>query len=171
MYSRPRPIRPGDAVDGFNCGEPRLDRWIRERALRNESAGASRTFVSIGADQESVAGYYCLSASSIGIEDAPGQLRRNMPDPIPVILIGRLAVDHGHGGQGLGASHLQDAVLKAIDVAQTIGTRAILVHALSDSAQDFYTKFGFAMMPRTERTMFLLVRDAIATIERVAAQR
>jgi len=111
-----------------------------------------------------VAGYYCLSASSLRSEDAPGALKRNMPNPIPVILIGRLAVDGRFIGHGLGASLLQDAVLKSVEAARLVGARALLVHALNESAEGFYRKFGFVLMPHGTRVMYLLTADAEATI-------
>lgn len=161
----PRPLGAGDGLSGFACGEPSLDQWLRERAQRNEVSGASRTFVSVDVDTGAVVGYYCLSASAIALRDATGALKRNMPDPIPVVLIGRLAVDSRFGGLGLGASLLHDAVLKAIDVSRTIGTRAILVHALSDGARSFYEKFGFVAVPHNQKTMYLLASDAEATLK------
>jgi predicted N-acetyltransferase YhbS len=111
-----------------------------------------------------VAGYYCLSASSLRSEDAPGALKRNMPNPIPVILIGRLAVDGRFGGQGLGASLLQDAVLKSVEAARLVGARALLVHALNEATEGFYRKFGFVLVPHGARVMYLLTTDAEATI-------
>ena len=116
-----------------------------------------------------VAGYYCLSASSLRSEDATGGLRRNMPDPIPVILIGRLAVDEAYTGAGVGASLLQDAVLKSVQASRLIGARAILVHALSDAARAFYEHFGFTLIPSSTRALFITMQDAEATLEQITA--
>ncbi|MCU1530007.1 MAG: hypothetical protein JWP75_3770, partial [Frondihabitans sp.] len=134
------------------------------RAIRNESGGASRTFVSVDEETGRIAGYYCLAASSLRPEDASGALRRNMPDPIPVVLIGRLAVDVGSQGQGLGASLLQDAVMKSIEASRLIGARAIIVYAVDEAAVAFYARFGFASVPKTTRSMYLLLSDAEKTI-------
>lgn len=154
-----------DAVATFDCGAPSLNEWLRSRAVRNEAAGASRTFVSIDADTGAVAGFYCLSASSLRHEDAPGGVRRNMPDPISVILIGRLAVDKNYKGRGLGASLLKDAILKGLEASRIIGARAFIVDALDDAAESFYRKFGFTLMPpASKRAMYLLIKDAEATI-------
>jgi GNAT superfamily N-acetyltransferase len=155
----------GDNVVEFDCGEPPLNDWLRSRALKNETTGASRTFVTVETDSGDVAGYYCLSAGSLALEDAPGRMRRNMPSPIPIILIGRLAVDLRFAGRGLGASLLRDAVLKGTEASRIIGARALLVDPLHESAERFYLKFGFELMPSAaKRTMYLLVSDAEATI-------
>lgn len=148
----------------FDCGEPSLNEWLRIRAVSNERGGVSRTFVSVETQSHAVAGYYCLSARSLRSEDAPGALKRNMPNPIPVILIGRLAVDRRFAGQGLGAALLQDAVVKSIEAARLVGARALLVHALNDEAERFYRRFGFAPVPHGTRVMFLHTADAEATI-------
>jgi predicted GNAT family N-acyltransferase len=130
--------------------------------------GASRTFVSTDTDSNEVAGYYCLSASSLLLNDAPGSVRRNMPDPIPVILIGRLAVSEKYKGQGLGASLLQHALLKGIEASRIVGARAFIVDALGDSAESFYRKYGFALMPpSSKRAMYLLLKDVAATVEAI----
>lgn len=162
--SSPRPIRATDDCATFKCGEPSLDSWISVRALRNEQGGGSRTFVSVDHDADLVAGYYCLAASSLRHEDAGAALRRNMPNPIPIVLIGRLAVDERYRGHGLGGSLLRDAVLKSIEASRVIGARAILVHALSVSARRFYERWDFRLVPRSERSLYLLIGDAEATL-------
>lgn len=164
-FRRPRGLTAGDPVSRFDCGEPSLNEWLRGRALKNETTGASRTFVSIEGDSGEIAGYYCLSASALAPESAPGRIRRNMPTPIPVILIGRLAVDLRHGGRGLGASLLRDAVVKGIEASRIIGARAFIVDALNDAAANFYRRYGFEPVPPdSERAMYLLVADAEATV-------
>lgn len=170
-FRSPRPLLPSDDVGSFDCGAESLNGWLRTRALKNELAGASRTFVSIDSATETVAGYYCLSASSLLLEDAPGSVRRNMPDPVPVILIGRLAVDRKFAGQGLGASLLQHAILKGLEASRIVGARAFIVDALDDEAELFYAKYGFTLMPpASKRAMFLLVKDAESTITEVARE-
>lgn len=164
-FRSPRPLLAADTVSTFDCGAESLNNWLRTRALKNETTGASRTFVSIDSETETVAGYYCLSASSLLLEAAPGGVRRNMPDPIPVILIGRLAVDEVFKGKGLGASLLQHALLKGLEASRIIGARAFIVDALDDDAERFYSKFGFALMPpASKRAMYLLVKDAEVTL-------
>jgi GNAT superfamily N-acetyltransferase len=164
-FRSPRPLRAADNTSTFDCGAASLNNWLHTRALKNETTGASRTFVSIDSETETVAGYYCLSASSLLLEAAPGSIRRNMPDPIPVILIGRLAVDQAFKGKGLGASLLQHALVKGLEASRIIGARAFIVDALDDEAERFYSKFGFAPMPpASKRAMYLLVKDAEATL-------
>lgn len=164
-FGSPRALRASDRFAPFDCGEPSLNEWLRSRALKNETTGASRTFVTVEAESGDVAGYYCLSASALALEDAPGRVKRNMPSPIPIILIGRLAVDGRFTGRGLGASLLQDAVLKGIEASRIVGARAFVVHALNEDAERFYRKFGFELMPpAAKRAMFLLLSDAEATI-------
>lgn len=166
--SRPRPIEAEDDIADFMCGEPSLNEWIRLRAVRNERGGASRTFVSIDLDTGRVAGYYCLSASSLRSDEATGALRRNMPDPIPVILIGRLAVDSRYSGAGLGASLLQDATVRSVRASRLVGARAILVHALSEAAGSFYQHFGFASAPGSTRALYITMQDAERTLRDLA---
>jgi GNAT superfamily N-acetyltransferase len=170
-FRSPRALASTDNCANFDCGERSLNEWLRARALKNEATGASRTFVSIEADTKEVAGYYCLSASSLLLEDAPGGLRRNMPRPIPVILIGRLAVDERYKGQGLGASLFQHAVLKGIEASRIVGARAFIIDALDEAAESFYRKFGFILMPpASKRAMYLLVNDAEATVATLSVE-
>ena len=164
-FRAPRALVATDSTAQFDCGAASLNDWLRNRALKNEQTGASRTFVSISSDDNMVAGYYCLSASSLLLDDAPGGVRRNMPDPIPVILIGRLAVDRRFAGQGLGASLLQHAMLKGLEASRIIGARAFIVDAIDDAAESFYGRFGFTRMPpSSKRAMYLLTKDAEATV-------
>ncbi|NYJ31734.1 GNAT family N-acetyltransferase [Galbitalea soli] len=121
--------------------------------------------MSVDSDTERIGGYYCLAASALRQEDAPSKVSRNMPDPVPVILIGRLAVDREFGGRGLGASLLADALLKGIEASRLVGARAVIVDALNSDAERFYEKFGFTLVPpASKRAMYLLVKDAEATV-------
>lgn len=164
-FRSPRPLDASDDVSKFDCGEQSLNNWLYLRAIKNQVTGASRTFVSIEGETDRIAGYYCLSASSLRQEDAPSKVKRNMPDPVPVILLGRLAVDQAFKGRGLGVSLLQDAFLKGVEASRILGARAFLVDALDSNAERFYEKFGFTLMPpASKRAMYLLVKDAEATI-------
>lgn len=111
-----------------------------------------------------VAGYYCLSSSSIVRDAAPPELSGQQPDPIPVVLLGRLAVDEQFAGRGLGVSLLQHATIRAVEAAEAIGIRAIVVHASTESVVPFYERFGFTPFPGEDRTLFLLLDDVRATI-------
>jgi GNAT superfamily N-acetyltransferase len=126
---------------------------LKERARQNDAQGASKTYV-VAAGWE-VVGYYCLSAGAVARATAPSGLRRNMPDTIPVILLGRLAVHQSWGGKGIGSGLLKDAVLRSIGVAATVGARALLCHAISPEAKKFYLKHGFIESPVEPMTVML----------------
>lgn len=163
-FRTPRPLAAGDVTSAFDSGEESLDRWLRGRARGNEKSGASRTMVSV-TDEGRVAGYYCLSASSLVRDDeTPAELGGGQPNPIPVVLLGRLAVDQAFAGIGLGSSLLQHAVVQAVTAAETIGIRAILVHALTEEVVPFYERFGFTRFPDANHVLYLLVADARRTI-------
>ncbi len=144
-------------LEEFRCGEPALDEWLQRHALNNQQSGASRTFVI--ADQDRVIGYYALAAGSVTRTDAPPRLRRNMPDPIPVAVLGRLAVDERWQQAGLGASLLKDALLRCRAAAVEIGFVAVLVHALSENAKAFYQRAGFLESPIHPLTLVLPIKS------------
>jgi GNAT superfamily N-acetyltransferase len=154
----PEPLRAEHDVSAFDSGEPALDEWLRKRALANEQSGASRTYV-ITADGR-VVGFYCLAAGSVAKQAATGHIRRNMPDPIPVMIIGRLAIDHNFQGRGLGKALLRDAVLRTLQAAAIAGMRAILLHAMSERAKLFYIHAGFAESPLDPMVMMISIREA-----------
>lgn len=164
-YSRPRPISDSDDVATFDSGEISLDDYLRKRALTNHAGGASRCFVTSWDGR--VVGYYALASGSVAHADLSGKVRRNMPDPVPVILLSRLAVDRKHQGCGLGESLLRDAIARGVQVAEQIGVRAILVHALHDEAHRFYLRFGFEPSPTDSLHLMLLIKDAKASAGRL----
>lgn len=168
-YTRPAPLEPQHDRDSFRSGNTTLDSWLRNRAHRNEASGASRTFVTCATGDDVVVGYYTLAASSVSLDLAPGSVRRNMPEPIPVILLARLAVDERHQSAGLGAALLQDAVLRVAGAAGSVGIRAMLVHAIDDAATAFYEHFGFVASPMDGRTLFLPMKEIRASIERAGS--
>lgn len=151
----PALLNPAHNIADFHCGNEELNNWLKEKARKNHILGASRTFVICSPETNKVIGFYCLSMGGIDRATAPGSVRRNMPDPIPVIILGRLAIDVAHQRDGLGAELLRDAVLRANRVAGEVGTRAVLVHAISDEAQAFYLRHGFKLSPIESRTLFL----------------
>ena len=154
----PEPLAPTHELEAFTSGIAPLDDWLKRRARRNEAEGASRTFVCCVGNR--VVGYYSLSAGSVLHETATGRVRPNMPDPVPVVLLGRLAIDKAWQGQGLGADLLQDAVLRVVAAAETIGVRAILVHAISEGAKRFYERHGFRASPVEPLTLMVTVEEA-----------
>ena len=137
ILSAPHPLAATHVLDEFACGEASLDEWFKRRALTNQLNGASRTFVVTDRD-ERVLGYYAMAAGAVSHQMATSAVRRNMPDPVPVMVLARLAVDHRAQGIRLGAALLQDAVKRAVAVSQNTGVRALLIHALHDRAEQFY---------------------------------
>lgn len=154
----PEPLASDHDLDAFESGVGTLDEWLKRRARRNETEGASRTFVVCAGRR--VVGYYSLAAGSILHAEATGRVRRNMPDPVPVLLLGRLAIDREWHGKGLGADLLSDAVLRAAGAAEFVGVRAILVHAISDEAKTFYEKHGFRASPVEPMTLMITIEEA-----------
>lgn len=155
LWQAPQPLLPTHRCDGFASLEPELDAWLMRRAYANQLSGASRTFVVVDAHQ-TVIGYYALAAGAVSHQVATPAVRRNMPDPLPVMVLARLAVDQRAQGRQLGASLLQDAVKRCALVSQHAGIRALLVHALHDRAKQFYEHYGF--QPSAVHPMTLLLR-------------
>lgn len=150
----PQPLTAVHRVNDFACGEPSLDEWLKRRALNNQQSGASRTFVVVD-EADQVLGYYALAAGAVAHQLATGAVRRNMPDPVPVLVLGRLAVDRRAQGIQLGAGMLQDAVNRAISVSQNTGVRALLVQALNEQVRGFYQHYGFVPSPHNPMTLML----------------
>jgi GNAT superfamily N-acetyltransferase len=155
----PEPLAAKHQLEAFTSGVAPLDEWLKRRARRNEAEGASRTFVTCAGSR--VVGYYSLAAASVLREAATSKVRRNMPDPVPAVLIGRLAVDKAWRGQGLGADLLRDAVLRIVGAAGTVGARAIIVHAISAEAKAFYERHGFHVSPVEPMTLMLTIEEAV----------
>ncbi len=154
----PRKLEPDHDLSSFDSGTPVLDDWLRRRALRNQESGASRTYVICAARR--VVGYYALAVGAVAQAEATGRTRRNMPDPVPVMVIGRLAIDSGYQGHGLGRALLRDAVLRTMQAADIAGIRAMLVHAISEDARRFYQRCGFQPSPVDPMTLMITMRDA-----------
>lgn len=151
-------------VDNFDCGEPTLDEWLKKRAAKNNASDASRCFVLC--DDNQVIGYYCLSAGAINRESAPKAMRRNMPESLPVLVLGRLAIDKNFHNKGLGSALLRDAMIRSVSISHDLGVFAILIHALSDEAKQFYISRGFIESPIQPMTLFM----TLATIRTILAE-
>lgn len=162
--SPPEPLAAEHGLDAFDCGEASLNDWLKRRALKNQASGASRCFVVC--DRNAVIGFYSLSAGGIHHEGAPKSMRHNMPDPLPILLLGRLAVDQRYHNQGLGRALLRDAMLRAVRVAGDAGVIAILVHALSEQAKRFYLSRGFVESPLQPMTLLM----TLATMRAILAE-
>jgi GNAT superfamily N-acetyltransferase len=158
LLSAPEKLRPDHDVSQFDCGEPSLDAWLQRRALQNDKSGASRTYVvCTGKD---VVGYYALAVGAVAHADAPGHIKRNTPDPVPAMIIGRLAVHRDLHGKKIGSGLLRDAILRTLHAAEIAGVRAILVHAISEPARQFYEACGFAPSPIDPMTLMITVAEA-----------
>jgi GNAT superfamily N-acetyltransferase len=158
--SPPVPLTADHDLSAFDCGEAALNDWLRRRAMKNESR-FSRTYVVCEGDQ--VVAYFCISAGAMERAAAPGRVRRNAPDTIPVSVIGRLAVSREHAGKGLGADILSDALRRIAVASQSIGIGAVLVHAKDDAAKRFYMKCAeFIEYPAESRTLFLPIETVVA---------
>jgi predicted N-acetyltransferase YhbS len=155
--SAPVPLAEQHELESFHSGEASLDEWLKKRARANQSGGASRVFVSCEGNR--AAGYYALSSASIATKIVPGRFRRNMPDPIPVVLLGRLAVDKRWQGQGIGRSLFRDAAMRVSQAADLIGVRGIIVHAISDDARKFYLALGFTECAGVPMTLVVTLQD------------
>lgn len=162
MISAPEPLRAEHMLSSFCCGVESMDNWLKQRAMKNQVSGTSRTFVS--SDGLKVLAYYSLASSAVIATAAPGRFRRNMPDPIPVVVLGRLAVDTSLHGQGVGRALVRDAGLRVIQVADTIGIRGMLVHALSDEAREFYLRVGFEPSPVDPMMLMITLGDLVGTL-------
>lgn len=154
----PRLLTAEHELENFNSGNSTLDEWLIRRALKNQETGASKTFV-ICADSSTVIGYYALATGSIERLSATGNFSRGMPDPIPVIILGRLAIDAKYQGKRLGAALLKDAMLRTLSIASNVGVRGLLVHAISEEAKQFYLQYGFQESPTDPMTLLLSIKN------------
>jgi GNAT superfamily N-acetyltransferase len=160
--SAPEKLTAAHDLSRFACGERELDEWLRRRAIPNEEQGASRSYVVCV--ERRVVGFYALAAGAADHTIAPGRVKRNMPNPVPVMVIGRLAIDLGFQGRGLGSALLRDAVQRTAQAAEIAGIRAILVHAISENAKRFYERCGFIPSPVDPMTLMITVAEAVNSL-------
>lgn len=153
----PVPLTAAHQVDGFDSGVASLDLWLRQRALRNQASGASRCFVACAADR--VLAYYALATSAIAVDAASGRFRRNMPDPVPVVVLARLAVDRSRQGEGIARALVRDAGARVLQAADVIGIRGLIVHALSPEVCRFYAHLGFEPSPIDPLLLMITLTD------------
>jgi GNAT superfamily N-acetyltransferase len=161
--SAPEPLGNDHQIDSFDSSESVLDDWLRRRSRPNQASGASRTYVVC--EGKRVVAYYALASGAIAQATVPGRFRRNMPDPIPVVVLARLAVDRNYQGRGLGRALFRDAARRVANAADTIGIRGIVVHAISEEARKFYIALGFDPCPAEAMTLVVTVQDVRATLE------
>lgn len=161
---RPRPIEPTDNTSGFESGEPSLDRYLADRALTNHISDIARCYVCMDGDTDRIVGFYTLSAVAVEHANLPGRVRRNAPNPVPAVLLGRLAVDRKAQGAGLGRLLVRDAILSTLAAADRIGVRILLVHALHEQAAAFYEALGFKLSPTDPLHLYLPLSDARSSL-------
>ena len=161
--SEPHLLTATADLGGFASGSSSLDEWLMRRAMANQVSGASRTYIvtDLSGSGHRVVGYYCLASGALAVIDAPGTIRRNMPDPVPMAVLGRLAVDNGWHGKRLGVALLQDAVLRTTQAADILGIRGLLAHAISAQAKAFYEYHGFKASPTQPMTLVLSINSLV----------
>jgi GNAT superfamily N-acetyltransferase len=165
-YTAPEPLTAEHRLEGFVCGKAFLDDWLIAHALKSEARSA-RSFVvtaKAGSDAGRVIAYYALATGSVPRDEVPKKIRRGLPNPTPVLLLGRLAVDKRHGARGIGPALLKDAMLRALEISRSAGVRALIVHAIDDDAVGFYLKYGFQPFPASTNTMFLPIETLIQSL-------
>jgi GNAT superfamily N-acetyltransferase len=158
----PQPIDESRETGSFDSGVPILDDWLKRRARANQASGASRTYVLC--ENRRVIAYYALASGGVDIDAAPGRVRRNMPDPVPIAVLGRLAIERAHQKRGLGRLLVQDASRRVLQAADIIGIRGIVVHAVSAEAKAFYLALGFEVSPLQPMTLMATLADLRATL-------
>jgi GNAT superfamily N-acetyltransferase len=161
LLDAPQPLAAHHTLTEFDCGQAALNTWLQRRAMANQSSGASRSFV-VADPEHRVFGYYAIAAGAVSHADATTATRRNMPDPVPVMVLARLAIDVRAQGLKLGAGLLQDAVRRVLVVSENAGVRALLVHAIDERAKQFYEHYGFQVSPVHPMTLMLRLANARA---------
>lgn len=159
--SPPAPFQASHDVTRFDCGKVALNDWICDTALRSEGRTARCYVVT---QRNLVVGYYCLAAGAVQHEGAPRKLRQNSPDPIPVVIIGRLAVDKTLQGRGLGRGMLKDALARVTKASDMVGARAVIVHAVDQESVPFYARYGFRAFPMGNQTLYLTIEDIVKAL-------
>lgn len=165
MLSAPVPLSTEHRLDDFACGVDSLDDWLKRRARPNQLSGASRTYVV--AEGTQVVGYYCLASGALVLSDAPALVRRNMPDPLPIAVLGRLVIHKAWQGRGVGVALLQDAVLRTLHASEILAIRGLLVYALSGEAKAFYEHHGFVASPTQPMTLILSLKRKVAEHDKI----
>jgi len=150
------------SVAAFDCADDALNRWLRERGLSNNSGGASRTWVVT--EDSAVVAFYASGVGQVVHAESAGKFRRNQPDPLPCVLLARLAVDGKYQHRGIGAALVRHFLLKSLEVAAVVGVRLVVVHAKSPEAASFYEGFGFSASPIDPLVLHLLIRDIAASL-------
>ena len=152
----PRPLAESDDRIAFDCGRRPLDEWFARHAWRNHASGASRVNVIADWSTGRIAGSVTLSASQIERAFLPKPRQRNQPDPIPVTLLGQLAIDRQYQGQGHAASLLLFALRTALKAADSVGSAGVITHPIDDRIRTFYARWGFEDLPFDPRRAMIV---------------
>lgn len=165
-FGDPEPLGPDHSLGGFDCGVDSLNTWLPKHARTAAASGSARTYVIEDVEQGRAVGYQALCAASVSRNEASARAGRGMPrHPIPAVLLARLAVDRSVQGRGLGAFLLGDAMARTFAASTGLGIRVMLVHALDESARDFYLHHGFEPSPTDPMNLQLLVKDIEASLD------
>ena len=161
----PEPLQPHHDFAAFTNGRhASLDDWLKSRARTSEGWSARTYVLAPASEPERVIGYHCLATAIIERAQLPSaKLRRDMPDPLPMMLIARLAIDQNWQRRGLGSALLVDAVQRCVAASEIIGARGIITHAIDDDAVGFYQRHGFFVTP-VKRLLLLPMEQARALI-------
>lgn len=165
-YLAPVPLTADHRIDGFDCGKTKLNDWLKAHALDNEGR-SSRTYVVVantGPQAGDVIGYYTLATGGVTRSEMPRKIRQDLPNPVPVMMLGRLAIDERHQKRSIGPAMLREAMQRTLDISQSAGVRALMVHAIDDEAVTFYLQYGFVTFPADSRTMFLPIETLAAAL-------
>ena len=162
-FPKPVPLQKHHELTAFDCGAAALNEYLQNYALQNHKNRSARAYVTMRDNR--VVGYFTLAAGSVGREEVPARVAKGLGKyPVPIILLARLAVDGAEQGKGLGASLVKDALLRALQAADLVGCRAVVVHAKDQAAQAFYRKFDFESSPIDELHLYLLIKDIQANL-------
>lgn len=166
LYSAPRALAPDDPIEGFDCGKAPLNDWLRSHAMESEGKSARTYVVTVanGPDAGRVVGYYCLASGAVARPEMPGRIRHGLPNPVPVMVLGRLGVDRDHQRRRIGPHLLNEAIRRTAEASRIAGVRALVVHAIDDEAVTFYSGYGFQIFPEGSRTLFLPIETLLAAL-------
>lgn len=163
--SAPELLNDTHDLSAFCCGIDELDNWLARQGLKSQVRNHAKVYVVSDTNTQKTVGYYAVAMGSVRREEAIAKMRRNSPDPIPMLVLARLAVDKAYHGYGIGAGLLKDCVLRSVQAAKVVGGAGILVHAINPQARTFYKKFGFSESPIHNMTLMTRICDIEASIK------
>lgn len=172
-YGRVESLSRDHETAGFDCASEAQSTWLRRHALQAHQSDTAKVYVVCGAGTRQVVGYYALAAGLVSHDSAPPRIVKGLGRyPIPVILLTRLGVDLGEQGRGLGSALVRDALLQTAAIADRVGVRALLIHAETPEAAEFYRRIdpGFEPSPTDPLHLVLLMKDLRAAIRQATAQ-